>query len=170
MKTRTMITAVTTTALVTACFWCNGAIAGPGGNPPAGNPEQAINEYRATLSKGTNSAQAQYNLGILFERTGDREQAEYYYREAIRMDPGHVMANYKLGLLLAGKGKFDQAVILINKAIELQPGLPGAYAALGNVYLSMHKTDDACREFRKALADKTNAGKLSQKTRQLCNF
>lgn len=179
-RTDAIMAGIILAALVAAWFWYSEAAAGPADRPPAakpgvvlndiGNPEQAVNAYRATLGKDADSADAQFNLGNLFERTGNKEQAEYYYRETVRKDPGHVMANYKLGLILAGEGKYQEAIARIEKAIALQPGLPGAYVHLGNIYLSLHKTDTACRQFRKALSDKADAGKVPQKIRQLCNF
>jgi len=77
-------------------------------NPPGGaNPAAvaAINEGNQRFAEGRwgaaknlfeqaiqaqpDMAEAHYNLGLVYERLGDRQQARHYYIEAANLAPGH---------------------------------------------------------------------------------
>ena len=45
--------------------------------------------YEQALQAQPDLAEAHYNLGLVYERLGDRQQARHYYIEAANLAPGH---------------------------------------------------------------------------------
>lgn len=45
--------------------------------------------YEQAIQAQSDLAEAHYNLGLVYERLGDRQQARHYYIEAANLAPGH---------------------------------------------------------------------------------
>jgi len=45
--------------------------------------------YEEAIQAQPDLAEAHYNLGLVYERLGDRQQARHYYIEAANLAPGH---------------------------------------------------------------------------------
>lgn len=45
--------------------------------------------YEQAIQEQPDLAEAHYNLGLVYERLGDRQQARHYYIEAANLAPGH---------------------------------------------------------------------------------
>ena len=45
--------------------------------------------YEQAIEEQPDLAEAHYNLGLVYERLGNREQARHYYIEAANLAPGH---------------------------------------------------------------------------------
>ncbi len=60
--------------------------------------EEAEREFLAILEKDSNSADAHYGLGVVYENRGDLVKARASWRKAVRINPVHAGARQKLGL------------------------------------------------------------------------
>ena len=49
----------------------------------------AKTSYEQAIQAQPDLAEAHYNLGLVYERLGDRQQARHYYIEAANLAPGH---------------------------------------------------------------------------------
>jgi tetratricopeptide (TPR) repeat protein len=57
---------------------------------------RAAEQYQALLEENPRSAEAHYQLGLVYDRMGNRERARYEWREALRIDPSHSEALNRL--------------------------------------------------------------------------
>jgi tetratricopeptide (TPR) repeat protein len=58
--------------------------------------QKAIDQYTSILTKNTDSADAYYNLGLLYQEMGDTVRARAEWRKAIRLEPTHAGARLHL--------------------------------------------------------------------------
>ena len=86
-----------------------------------GKNKEAAVELRTALAQDADSADLQYNIGMVSAALGETEEAIAHYRKALELDPQHVEANYSLGTALAGGGHFDDAVAHFRKSLEVEP-------------------------------------------------
>lgn len=72
----------------------------------AGKKDEAIEEYRKALNRGTQGGKTMVssNIGGVYLDKGDFENAEKWYRRALAYDPNSVMANYNLGYMFFVRG------------------------------------------------------------------
>jgi tetratricopeptide (TPR) repeat protein len=83
-----------------------------------------------------------FELGSLYERSGDRPQAEKTFLSLLARSPEHAQTLNYLGYMWAEKGvKLDRAADMINRAVTQEPR-NGAYVdSLGWVYYQQGKLD-----------------------------
>jgi tetratricopeptide (TPR) repeat protein len=57
---------------------------------------KAIEEFESIIAKNASSADAYYNLGLIYQEMGDAVKARAVWRKAIRVDPMHSAARLRL--------------------------------------------------------------------------
>jgi tetratricopeptide (TPR) repeat protein len=82
-----------------------------------------------------NSAQAQFELGNSYVRSGEWPKAAEAFRKAIELDPGFQTAYANLGVVYYQQGQFDLAASQYEKALELNPNDREVAYNLGALYL-----------------------------------
>lgn len=65
--------------------------------------------------------QSNYNLGYVYERSGDRVKAVAAYKRAIELKPAFANAHSGLGVLYAKTGRIREGIEHCKKAIQLAP-------------------------------------------------
>src|SRR5207248_443784 len=109
-------------------------------------------EYRKEIELHANSYKAAFNLGKLFERTGDRQGQIAQYRAAIEMNPSFAEGHLFLAkAYLDGGQQLDEAARLAREGVELDPR--GEYAPLGHYVIA----DVLSRQGRRAEAEQEAA-------------
>jgi len=96
----------------------------------SGRSKDAILGFHNVLVMDSRSAQAHYNLGVLYERLGDDSSAVREYLAAIELDPAAADAHNNVGILLFSAGYRDQALEHMEEAVRLQPKDPSFRANL----------------------------------------
>lgn len=89
----------------------------------------------ATAQASPDSAQAQFELGNTYVRTGEWAKAAQAYRKAIELDPNYQTAYANLGVVYYQQGQFDLAASQYEKALELNPNDREVAYNLGALYL-----------------------------------
>jgi tetratricopeptide (TPR) repeat protein len=75
-----------------------------------------------------------YNLGWLYDQTGDGNQAVHYYQRAIRSSPLTFEAMNNLALIYGQRGEPDRALPLLEQAIRTDPENEVGYFNLAEHY------------------------------------
>jgi len=86
----------------------------------AGDLDNAILQYRKSLSLYPFYADAHNNIGIAYFDKGLLDNAITHFKHAIEIDPSHADAHYNLGVAYGEKGLIDQAYGEMNKGIALR--------------------------------------------------
>jgi superkiller protein 3 len=72
--------------------------------------QQAIEGFSSLLQKQPKFADAAYNLGYVYARTGDLGQAEQWYQKTLSIDPGYDRAMFSLGAMKLESGQKEAGV------------------------------------------------------------
>ena len=105
---------------------------------PATEPAQTqptITAPESTAQANPDSAQAQFELGNAYVRTGEWVKAVEAYKKTIELDPNYQTAYANLGVVYYQQGQFDLAVSQYEKALELDPNDGEVAYNLGALYL-----------------------------------
>ena len=86
----------------------------------AGDMDNAILQYKKSLSLNPFYADAHNNIGIAYFNKGLLDKAIAHLKHAIEIDPSHGDAHYNLGVAYGEKGLADQAYEEMRKGIELR--------------------------------------------------
>lgn len=110
-----------------------------------GQYDQAQHAFQRALADPyyTTPQLAFYNLGLVYEKKGDRESALKQYREAVRLQPGYGMAYYRMGQILEEMRRADQARDAYGRAIEFAPELVEAHYRYGLMSYSAGELENA---------------------------
>lgn len=96
-------------------------------------------------------AAAHYNLGWVYQRTGDTTRAIEAYRAAIALQEPYPVAWNNLGLLLEQTGDWEGAVQAFQTAIEQFPEFSPAHNNLGATFAASGRFKSALHAYRDAL-------------------
>ncbi len=94
------------------------------------DPERAPEAYRRALEQNPDNADAQVNLGRLFQLRGDLKIARRHYKLALESMQDHQLANYNMGTIFDELDQFETAVSFYAKAISI----PDAHYNLARMY------------------------------------
>lgn len=83
--------------------------------------DQAIGLLEQVIAEEKRVAAPYVNLGIAYDRKGDKKSAEKYLLEAVNVDLTHPVANNQLGLLYRKQGRFDDARKAYTNALTQYP-------------------------------------------------
>ena len=89
----------------------------------------------ASVQADPNSAQAQFELGNSYVRTGQWVQAQAAFQKAIELDPNFQSAYANLGVVYYQLENLDLAASQYKKALELNPNDGDVAYNLGALYL-----------------------------------
>jgi tetratricopeptide (TPR) repeat protein len=117
-----------------------------------GQPERAIEVYRAILMSGNFTAEDHFCLAELLYRTGDLAAARERYYGAIELDEDYVEARSNLGCILAEQGELTLAEAAFRGALRYHPGFADAHFHLARLLDAMNRPRDASRHWQEFLA------------------
>ncbi len=134
-----------------------------------GKVNQAMDIFKLAAETNPNSAQHQYNYGVLLLQDNKFEGAEQQFKKAIEIKPDYSDALYNLGVTyvewgnsinkqiegnpqLEGKDKekYRQALPNLEKVVELQPDNVSGWDALYKVYARLNMMKEAEDALKKA--------------------
>lgn len=113
---------------------------------------EAIGVWKQYVKATRESAVAYSNLGFCYELAGQPDLAEKAYRDGLSRDSANDPCRVNYGLMLARQGRVNEAIL------QLQSVLPAAevHYNLASVFESQGRTEQAKREYRKAIQLKPN--------------
>ncbi|HUF93330.1 MAG TPA: tetratricopeptide repeat protein [Candidatus Limnocylindria bacterium] len=117
------------------------------------NNEAAVDLLTRAIEADATFALAQYTLGTVHQRLGNRWKAAAQYRASTQLDATYPEPFKALGdlFLAAPRRLFDQAVEAYSKAIELRPFYADAHVGLGDAKAAKGDVDGAVGAYQKAL-------------------
>lgn len=130
--------------------------------------QEAIQGYRKTLELSPDFTEANFNLALTYQLSGDLTEAIRYYRKAINLNPSLSDAHYNLGNSLFVLGKHSEAAECYKTVIRQRPEHIDARINLGVTLQNLEKYDAAERVLMSAanqgnsVAAWLNLGKLYQ--------
>ena len=114
----------------------------------AGEPEQAVEVYRAVLFSGDSTAEDQFALAELLYLGGDLPAARERYYMAIELDEDFVEARSNLGCVLAELGEIALAEAAFRGAVEYHPGYADAHYHLARLLDRANRASEAATHWR----------------------
>ena len=117
----------------------------------AGHARDAKDLLAKAVGIDGENAEFLYNLGLVYQGTGDRENAIGSYRKAVEIRPGYGEAWLNLGGLLLNKGEAEEAERCNRKAVGIDPANPIAHHNLGAALMVRQAHQEAAQCFREAL-------------------
>ena len=103
------------------------------------------------LSKTSQRAATQYNVGVALQQEGRDQEAMAQYRAALALVPELSVAHSSLGVLLAAQGEREEAERHYREALEADPTMGDAHNYLGILLASTGREDEALANLRRAV-------------------
>jgi tetratricopeptide (TPR) repeat protein len=113
-----------------------------------GQPEQAIEAFRALLFSGEFAAEDQFDLAELLYQAGDLSAARERYYVAIEMDEDFVEARSNLGCVLEEQGQLPLAEAAFRGALEYHPDYADAHYHLAKLLDRIDRAGEASRHWQ----------------------
>ncbi|MCX6570612.1 MAG: sulfatase-like hydrolase/transferase [Candidatus Aminicenantes bacterium] len=104
--------------------------------------EPAEKELTLALQDRPKIPDAHYNLGILYEHTGDVEKAILEYRKEIEIHSGAYPAHFNLALIYAKRGLLREEVAELQEVITANQKFARSYLFLAKAYLDLNENFD----------------------------
>ena len=108
--------------------------------------DEAVEQYRRSLTLAPEGAAAHYNLAAALARTGEFAESESHFRAALEQDRS-APAHAGLGFVLAQTGRVDEAIAQFNDAIAADAEHPAAYEQLGSILAEQGNLEEAASHF-----------------------
>ncbi len=96
----------------------------------AGQWEEAVRAYRASLEENPSLAEAWLGLGVAYESRLMEEEALLAYRRASELVPELAVTHLRFASLLERTGRREQAILAYERALRVDADLPAARRAL----------------------------------------
>ena len=93
--------------------------------------DEAIDQYKDTLTRQPNRAEAHVNLSAIFRSLGNLDKAVEQCESALDLQPNSVSALNNLGLALCDLGQHATAATFLKKALQAEPDNPVTVHNLG---------------------------------------
>lgn len=116
-----------------------------------GDPNGAIEEYRAAIQLDPSHASAFLGLGAVYLDQHEWRQAEGALERAARFDSKNSQTQYWLGRSRLAQHKFHEAQRAFTTATKLNPEDAEAYSDLGLAYMAQGQSREAINALRHAI-------------------
>jgi tetratricopeptide (TPR) repeat protein len=110
-----------------------------------------IRRYRQAVQRNPNDADACYNLGVYYARSGNYKKAIEAFKRAVTVRPDDAEAHFSLGLAYGQKGLCEEEIQAYKHAVRIKPDLARAYCNLGNSYNKLGLYKQSIEAFKQAV-------------------
>ena len=88
----------------------------------AGEPDNAIAEYREALRLNPDNVQANQKIGfLLYNVKAKTEEGMKHLNKALELDPDNALVHHDLGMAMLHRGEFDRAADHLSQALRRMP-------------------------------------------------
>ena len=125
---------------------------------------KAIESYENLVKASPNSPVVQFDLGDLYEQTGQFDKAREQYATVVRLEPKFAEGLRALGRIEIRRGSPQDALEPLNKALSLAVEINNEEAranvlqAIGIAYKQLNRPEEAIRRYEESLAIKRKLG------------
>jgi tetratricopeptide (TPR) repeat protein len=114
--------------------------------------DEAEHYLKKALEISPDSSEANYALGLTWQKQNKLEAAIRCYEKAIADDSTLAEAMANLGAIFVEKGMLDEAISVQKRALAVNPELASAHRYLGLAYVNKGIYDEAIAALKKAIA------------------
>jgi tetratricopeptide (TPR) repeat protein len=104
---------------------------------------EKIAEIQAALEGTPENHELHYQLGNLYDRTGDRAKAMDHYHMAVKIRPDFSQALNNLAIGYAVKGEYDKALSALQRMVSLQPHNPVVHYSIASILARQNKVNES---------------------------
>jgi Flp pilus assembly protein TadD len=104
-----------------------------------------------TLSRTSNNAMAELNLGEAVHKKGRVDEAIAHLTKAVEIQPGNFTNHASLGISLLTKGRRDEALLHLRASLALNPNQAPIHSSLGVALLELGQLEESVAHLRKAV-------------------
>lgn len=113
--------------------------------------DEAAGAYQKALESERDMFQANYNLGLLYDKMGQTELGVRYMLDAQRRDPNNPSVNYDVGVLYAKLNDFKNSALYTELAIQSEKDFAEAYNNYGYALAHLGEYDKALASIETSL-------------------
>ncbi len=113
--------------------------------------EIEIEDAKEEVRKNPDDADAHFNLGNAYYKSGRYKEAIESYKQAIKIKPDDARAHYNLGLVYGKLGKYKEAIEPFKQAIRIDPDYVNAHYNLACCYSLLGNVSKALESLGKAI-------------------
>jgi tetratricopeptide (TPR) repeat protein len=117
---------------------------------------EAITSFESALQLHPNWTEAEINLALAYQATGDLDRAQSLLEGVRTREPNHAGALRALATLAMNQSKPQQALDLHKQLIDLGDANEDVYFNCGVLAQTLNRPEDAIRYYREALALRKN--------------
>jgi Ca-activated chloride channel family protein len=114
----------------------------------AGRYEEAIAAYQQAVKLKKDYAEAFYNMGDAFLRSGEPKKAIEAYKQALRFKPDMAVAYNNLGTAYFSQGEYKKAINAFKEALKLNQKASNTYYNLGAAYVARGEKETALEQYK----------------------
>lgn len=81
--------------------------------------KEALNSYNQVIDLGIQEKTTILNIGILYEKVGDKKKAEKTYKQVIKLNPIYGHAYFVYGMFQIKEKNYKKALPLLKKVIQI---------------------------------------------------
>lgn len=129
--------------------------------------EPASKDLEQSLALDPNQAEANFLVGLIADKTGDKRKAIDYYTYALRANRDYGAAYNNRGVVYADLGQNDLAMADYNEALRCDPQNAWAWANRGVLFSFYRNKKQAISDLRRALAIDENLSYARENLRRL---
>ena len=133
----------------------------------SGQLQQAVAVLRDILAKDADSFEANYALGVLYDRAGRTDLSLPLLRHAVQLRPSAFDVLLHLGIVERDQELLVDALAHLEAAITIQSDSATAHSALASVYVDRNDRDAAIKAFLTALALEPENSEINTKLASL---
>jgi tetratricopeptide (TPR) repeat protein len=89
-----------------------------------------LEDAQEAVRQNPNDANAHYNLGVSYAKSGRHQESIPFFKEVIRINP-NFSAHYGLGVSYAKLGQYQEAIASFKEVIRINPNFAEAHYNLG---------------------------------------
>ena len=125
---------------------------------------KAIEAYENLAKAAPNSATVEFDLGGLYEQSGDLDKARAHFAKVVALDPKFVEGQLALGRVDIKRGHAQDALAPLNTALTLAIQLnhdevrANTLQAIGIAYKQLDRLDEALKNYQESLDIKQRLG------------
>lgn len=113
-------------------------------------PEKAMDEYKAALSRDPAMANVHFAIGYLYWRAGELTEASTWLKDEAKAAPCHPLAHYYLGEIARTERDLPEAEAHYRKAISCDGNYADAHLRLGSVLSASNHSEEALKHLKLA--------------------
>ena len=112
--------------------------------------EKALFHYKKYADSFPDDKYTMLNIGLCYNKTGNKDSAVYWYDKTIEKYPDYSMVYNNKGWILQTEGKYDAAIKLYDKALKYDSSNEYAVWNRADSYFAIGKYDKAIKDYQKA--------------------